>query len=55
MSVRKAVPALTSMSAEIYLSMASAKQDYDTSFILVPAVGRTSSKGALRVLYCVTS
>jgi hypothetical protein len=28
---------LTSMSAEIYLSMASAKQLSDTSFILVPA------------------
>jgi hypothetical protein len=41
------------MSIEIYLSMAGAKQHNDTGFILVPAVGRTSSRGALRVLYCV--
>jgi hypothetical protein len=33
---RKVVPTLTSTSAEIYLSMAGAKQLRDTSFILVP-------------------
>jgi hypothetical protein len=37
LSVRKAVPTLTSKSAEIYPSMAGAKQLDDTSFILVPA------------------
>jgi hypothetical protein len=37
MSVRKVVPTLTSTSAEIYLSMAGAKQPGDTRFILVPA------------------
>jgi hypothetical protein len=37
LSVRKVVSTLTSMSAEIYLSMAGAKQLSDTSFILVPA------------------
>jgi hypothetical protein len=37
LSVHKVVPALTSTSAEIYLSMASAEQLGDTSFILVPA------------------
>jgi hypothetical protein len=36
LSVRKVVPTLTSTSAEIYLSMAGAKQLSDTSFILVP-------------------
>jgi hypothetical protein len=36
-SVRKVVPTLTSKSAEIYLSMAGAKQLSDTGFILVPA------------------
>jgi hypothetical protein len=35
--VRKVVPTLTSKSAEIYPSMAGAKQLGDTSFILVPA------------------
>jgi hypothetical protein len=45
--VQKVVPTLTSMSAEIYLLMAGAKQHKDTRFILVPAVGRTSSRGAL--------
>jgi hypothetical protein len=35
--VRKVVPTLTSTSAEIYLSMAGAKQFSDISFILVPA------------------
>jgi hypothetical protein len=35
--VRKVVLALTSESAEIYLSMAGAKQLSDTGFILVPA------------------
>jgi hypothetical protein len=37
LSVRKVVSTLTSTSAEIYLSMAGAKQLSDTSFILVPA------------------
>jgi hypothetical protein len=36
LSVRKVVPTLTSMSTEIYLSMAGAKQLSDKSFILVP-------------------
>jgi hypothetical protein len=35
LSVRKVVPTLTSKSAEIYLSMAGAKQLGDTMFILV--------------------
>jgi hypothetical protein len=35
LSVQKVVPTLTSMSAEIYLSMAGAKQLGDTGFILV--------------------
>jgi hypothetical protein len=35
--VRKVVPTLTSESAEIYLSMASAKQLGDAGFTLVPA------------------
>jgi hypothetical protein len=34
--VQKVVPTLTSNSAEIYLSMAGAKQLSDTGFILVP-------------------
>jgi hypothetical protein len=50
--MRKVVPTLTSTSAEIYLSMAGAKQLSDTSFILVPVVGRTSSRGVLEALYC---
>jgi hypothetical protein len=37
LSVRKVVPTLTSRSAEIYLSMAGAKQLVTRSFILVPA------------------
>jgi hypothetical protein len=41
------------MNTEIYLSMAGAKQHNDTSFILVPVVGRTSSRVALEALYCV--
>jgi hypothetical protein len=52
-SVQKVVPTLTSTSAEIYLSMAGAKQHSDTDFILVLVVGRTSSKVVLKVLYCV--
>jgi hypothetical protein len=54
LSVRKVVPTLTSTSVEIYLSMDGAKQHVDASFILVPAVGRTSnSRGALGVvLHC---
>jgi hypothetical protein len=55
LSVRKVVTTLTSTNAEIYLSMAGAKQHNDTGFILVPVVGRTSSRGALKVLYCVAS
>jgi hypothetical protein len=51
--VQKVVPTVTSMSAEIYLSMVGAKQHNDTGFILVPAVGRTSSRGALKALYCI--
>jgi hypothetical protein len=51
-SVRKVVPTLTSKSAEISLSMAGAKQHYDMGFILVLAVGCTSSRGALVALYC---
>jgi hypothetical protein len=52
MSVQKVVRALTSKIAEIDLSMAGTRQHYDTGFILVPAVGRTSCRGALGVLYC---
>jgi hypothetical protein len=37
LSVQKVVPTLTRTSAEIYLSMAGAKQLSDTGFILVPA------------------
>jgi hypothetical protein len=37
LSVRKVVPILTSKSADIYLSMAGAKQLCDTGLILVPA------------------
>jgi hypothetical protein len=51
LSVRKLVPTLTSKSAQIGLSMAGAKQYYDTGFILVLAMGRTS-RGALVELYC---
>jgi hypothetical protein len=50
--VQKVVPTLTSKSAESSLLMAGAKQYYDTEFILVPAMGRTSSRGALVALYC---
>jgi hypothetical protein len=53
LTVRKVVSTLTSTSAKIYLSMAGAKQHDDMSFILVLTVGRTSSRGALEVLYCV--
>jgi hypothetical protein len=52
-SVWKVVPTLTSTTVEIYLSMAGAKQHNDTGFILVLAVGRTSSRVALEALYCV--
>jgi hypothetical protein len=48
LSVRKVVPTLTSTSTEIYLSMACAKQHDDTGFILVPTVGRISSRGCSR-------
>jgi hypothetical protein len=50
--VRKVVPTLTSISAEIYLSMASAKQLVALGFILVPA--GAVSRGVLEALYCVT-
>jgi hypothetical protein len=52
LSVRKVFQTLTSTSAEIDLLMAGVEQRYDTGFILVPAVGRTSSTGALVALYC---
>jgi hypothetical protein len=52
LSVRKVVPTLTSKSAEIYLSMAGAKQHNDTGFILVTAAGRTFSRRAFVELYC---
>jgi hypothetical protein len=51
LSVQKVVLTLTSKSAEIYLSMAGAKQQEDTGFILVPVARRTSSRGALVALY----
>jgi hypothetical protein len=51
--VQEVVPTLTSTSAEIYLSMAGAKQHNDTGFVLVPAVGRTSSRGTLKAMHCV--
>jgi hypothetical protein len=49
--VRKVIPTLTSTGAEIYLSMAGAKQLGDSGFILVPA-------GAVRLAvvcsrYCI--
>jgi hypothetical protein len=50
LSVRKVVLTLTSKSVEIGLSMAGAKQYHDTGFILVPVVGRTSSRGVLVAL-----
>jgi hypothetical protein len=50
--MRKVVPTLIIKSVEIGLLMAAAKQCCDTGFILVPAVGRTSSRGALVALYC---
>jgi hypothetical protein len=53
--VPKVVPTLTSTSDEIYLLMAGAKQLNDTGFILVSAMGRTSSRGVLEALYCVAS
>jgi hypothetical protein len=46
-SVRKVVPTLTSMSAEIYHLMAGAKQLSDTGFILVP-VGAVRLAGGAR-------
>jgi hypothetical protein len=46
--MQKVVPTLTSTSAEIYLSMAGAKQLSDTSFILVPAV--TTRPGKYRTV-----
>jgi hypothetical protein len=52
MSVRKVVPTVTCRCAEIDLPVAGAKQHWDTRFILVPPVGRMSSRGALMALYC---
>jgi hypothetical protein len=52
LSVWKVVLTLTSKSVEIGLSMAGAKQYYDKGFILVPAVGLTSSMDVLAALYC---
>jgi hypothetical protein len=52
LSVRKVVPTLTSKGAEIYLSMAGAKQLSDTGFYLGSGRGRTSSRGVLGALYC---
>jgi hypothetical protein len=54
-SVQKVVPTLTSRCAEIGLSMTGAKPQWDTRFILVLAVGRTSSRCALVALYCKES
>jgi hypothetical protein len=48
--VRKVAPTLTSKSVEIYLSMAGAKKHHDTGVIRVPAMGSTSSRGALTAL-----
>jgi hypothetical protein len=52
LSVRKVILTLTSRCTEIGLSIAGAKQQWGTRFILVPAVGHTSSRGALMALYC---
>jgi hypothetical protein len=55
LSVWKVVPTLTSTSAEIYLSMAGAKQLGDTGFILVPAAAVRPAVVCLRhciVLHC---
>jgi hypothetical protein len=52
LSVWKVVRTLTSRCAEIGLSMAGAKQQQDTRFILVSAMGHTSSRGALVAMYC---
>jgi hypothetical protein len=50
--VRKIVPTLTSTSAEIYLSIAGAKQLSDTSFILVPAGAVRPARVCSR--HCIT-
>jgi hypothetical protein len=52
LSVRKVVPTLTSTSAEIFLSMAGAKQLGDTIFILVP-VGAVRPAGVCSRNYIV--
>jgi hypothetical protein len=52
LSVWKVVPTLTSTSAEIYLSMAGAKQLSDTRFYPGSGRGRTSIRGVLEALYC---
>jgi hypothetical protein len=52
LSVQKVVSTLTSKSAVIGLSMAGAKLHWDTRFILIPAVGCMTSRGALVALYC---
>jgi hypothetical protein len=53
MSVRKVVPTLTSRSAEIYLTMAGAKQLVTLSFYPGSGRGRTSNRGVLGALYYV--
>jgi hypothetical protein len=50
--IKSVVDAESSKCADIGLSMVSAKQQWDTRFILVSAVGHTSSRCALVVLYC---
>jgi hypothetical protein len=50
LSVRKVVPTLTSTSAELYLSMAGAKQLGDTRFILVltgPSIQQGCARGTV--------
>jgi hypothetical protein len=54
LSVRKVVATLTSMSAEIYLSMVGAKQLGDTGFILVPAGAVRPAGGAQGTVLCCT-
>jgi hypothetical protein len=50
--VRRVVLTLTSRCVEIGLLMVGSKQYWDTRFILVLVVARTSSRGALVALYC---
>jgi hypothetical protein len=53
LSVRKVVPTLISKNAEIYLSMAGAKQLGDTRFNLVPAGAVRPAGVCSGHLYCV--